>query len=71
MRQRVTLTLLTFGIAVGLPAAADAQIPGVRIGLAGGPSFPLGSLSDHASTGFHTRGSLGLEIPCAIPIRTW
>lgn len=63
MRQRVTLTLLAFVVAIALPAAAVAQIPGVRIGLAGGPSFPLGDLADAATTGFHARGSLGLEMP--------
>lgn len=63
MRLRVTFTLLTFIVPFALPAAADAQIPGVRIGLAGGPSFPIGDLGNQAGTGFHARGSLGLEIP--------
>jgi hypothetical protein len=63
MKNRIALLLAPFIIAVALPTAADAQIPGLRLGIAGGPSVPLGTLADEAGTGFHLRGGLGLEIP--------
>jgi opacity protein-like surface antigen len=47
-------------VAAAIPAAADAQ---VRVGLGGGPAFPLDHLADEATTGFHVQGSLGLELP--------
>jgi hypothetical protein len=50
-------------LVLGGPTAATAQIPGIDIGFAGGPTYPLGSLGDEASTGFHLRGSFGLEVP--------
>lgn len=50
-------------LALAVPANTSAQIPGIDIGIAGGPTMPLGSLGDIADTGFHVRGSLGLEVP--------
>jgi opacity protein-like surface antigen len=50
-------------LSLALAGTAAAQIPGVSLGLAGGPSFPLGDFGNEADTGFHLRGSLGLEIP--------
>jgi hypothetical protein len=50
-------------LALGAPAATTAQIPGIDIGIAGGPTIPLGSLGDETDTGLHFRGSFGLEIP--------
>jgi hypothetical protein len=63
MSRKATLWVLTLAVALALPAGAEAQFPGVRLGFAGGPSFPLGDLADEANTGFHLRGGLGLEIP--------
>lgn len=63
MSRKATVWVLTLAVALALPAAADAQFPGVRLGVAGGPSFPLGDLADEANAGFHVRGGLGLEIP--------
>lgn len=61
MSTKIMLVLLSSIVALVLPAGADAQLPGVRLGVAGGPSFPLGDLADEASTGFHVRGGLGVE----------
>jgi opacity protein-like surface antigen len=63
MSRKMMLVLLSSIVALALPGGADAQLPGVRLGVAGGPSFPLGDLADEASTGFHLRGGLGVEIP--------
>jgi hypothetical protein len=63
MKYRTASVMASFIIALALPSDGDAQIPGMRIGLAGGPSLPLGALADEAGTGFHLRGSLGLEVP--------
>jgi hypothetical protein len=63
MSNRIAVLMAPCILALALPAGADAQIPGVRLGLAGGPSLPLGALADEAGTGVHVRGSLGLEIP--------
>lgn len=63
MRHRIATVLAPCILALALPLSADAQLPGLRLGVAGGPSFPIGSLSDEAGTGFHLRGSLGVEIP--------
>jgi opacity protein-like surface antigen len=66
MRTTVRSFIATLALTLTLPAMATAQT-GFSIGVAGGPSIPLGSLSDDADTGFHLRGSLGLQIPF-IPI---
>jgi hypothetical protein len=60
-----TIAALATACLLALPFAgnASAQIPGVGLGIAGGPSFPLGTLAEEAGTGFHVRGSLGLELP--------
>lgn len=63
MNTRARATLTALALAFAIPVAAEAQIPGVRIGIAGGPSLPLGTLGDEADTGFHLRGSLGLQVP--------
>jgi opacity protein-like surface antigen len=63
MRTSVACALLAMALALSVQAPASAQIPGVRLGFAGGPSFPMGDLADVATTGYHLRGSLGLELP--------
>lgn len=63
MKNRFAWILAACLIAAVAPSVAEAQIPGLRLGLAAGPSIPLGELSDEAGTGFHVRGGVGLEIP--------
>jgi opacity protein-like surface antigen len=63
MSRKATVWVLGLAVALALPAAAEAQSPGVRLGIAGGPSFPLDDLAEEASTGFHLRGGLGVELP--------
>jgi hypothetical protein len=63
MRKRMVVALAPLVLVLSLPAIADAQIPGFRLGLAGGPAFPVGGLADEAGTGVHVRGSVGLQLP--------
>ncbi len=63
MRLRPLWALIPILLAFTIPATADAQIPGLRIGLGGGPAFPLSDLAGETATGVHLRGSVGLEIP--------
>jgi opacity protein-like surface antigen len=63
MSKKATVWVVTLAVALALPAGAEAQFPGLRLGVAGGPSFPVGDLADEANTGFHLRGGLGLDMP--------
>jgi hypothetical protein len=67
MNHKLVLLTLFLLAAGAVPASLDAQIPGMRVGLGAGPAIPLGDLGDEANTGFHVRGSLGLEVPL-IPV---
>ncbi len=46
-----------------LAMPAQAQIPGISVGLAGGPTFPTGDLGDVADAGFHVQGVAELSLP--------
>jgi hypothetical protein len=63
MKRCFALCLVPCLLALPGPHPAEAQIPGLRLGFAGGPSFPLGALDDDAGVGLHVRGSLGIEPP--------
>jgi opacity protein-like surface antigen len=63
MNKRIAFLTLFLLAAVSVPASADAQIPGVRLGLGAGPAFPVGHLGEEATTGVHVLGTLGLEVP--------
>jgi opacity protein-like surface antigen len=62
MNRTTALLTLILLAALGLPATLNAQVTGVRAGIGAGPAFPLGDLGDEATTGFHIRGSLGLDL---------
>jgi opacity protein-like surface antigen len=49
--------------AAALAAPADAQVRPFQISIAGGPSFPIGHLSDDAGTGYNVQGSIGFGMP--------
>jgi opacity protein-like surface antigen len=65
MRRCFVLLALPLTLAATVPAIvpASASAQRVAVGVAGGPSMPVGDLSDEAGTGFHLRGSFGLQIP--------
>jgi hypothetical protein len=63
-RQKAPALVLALVLGLALPTSADAQF---RFGFAGGPSFPMGDLSDQADTGVHVRGGLSLQLPL-IPV---
>lgn len=58
------LAILLAALALVSPALpASAQLRPFTIGIAGGPSTPMGDFGDEAGTGYHVQGSLGLSIP--------
>ncbi len=63
MLQRVTVVLSSVFLAIILVGPVQAQIPGISVGLAGGPSFPTGDLGDYTDAGFHLQGVAELSLP--------
>lgn len=64
-------TMMVAGLAAALVAgggSADAQTRPFTIGLAGGPSFPVGEeFGAEAGTGYHVQASVGFA-PAALPV---
>jgi hypothetical protein len=62
--HRLSWLLVAALIAGGsLPELVEAQVRPWVISIAGGPSFPVGELTDEASTGWHVQGSVGFGLP--------
>jgi hypothetical protein len=57
--SRVVCTLFL----VGMVTSAHAQLPGISIGLGGGPSLATGEFADVVDTGWHVMGLAELSIP--------
>jgi opacity protein-like surface antigen len=60
MSKEFPLWAIVVALALSLPTSVQAQL---RIGFAGGPTFPVGDLAEEAGTGMHVRG--GLDVPGA------
>lgn len=65
MKRSAILAGLFVALLVVVPA--KAQLPGISVGLGGGPTFPTGDLGDLVDPGFHVQGVAGLSLPL-IPI---
>lgn len=50
-------------LAVALPAAASAQLPGLDVGIGGGVGFPGQTFNDEADRGYNLQGSIWLRLP--------
>lgn len=65
MKRSVIFSGLVVALLTVLPA--QAQLPGISVGLGGGPTFPTGDLGDLVDPGFHVQGVASLNLPL-IPI---
>jgi len=63
---KITMFAVALGAALTIAAPAEAQMRTVTLGVAGGPSFPIGHLGDHFNTGWHVQGSFALA-PMTLP----
>lgn len=63
MPERLPLAFSTIVLAFVFALPAQAQIPGISVGLAAGPTFPTGDLGDIADPGFHLQGVGELSLP--------
>lgn len=61
MRRLAFLSCLVFALFTAVPA--QAQLPGISVGFAGGPTFPTGDLGEVADPGFHLQGVAELSLP--------
>ncbi|MFW5973711.1 MAG: hypothetical protein ACOCTG_06935 [Bacteroidota bacterium] len=56
------LRSIAVGAFIFIAPASLAQIPGVSVGLGGGPSFPVGTFSDNLDPGYHLQGTANVSI---------
>lgn len=59
-KSAIAIVAIALAAAAATPADASAQL---RFAAAGGPSFPVGGLSDEADTGFNILLGAGLSVP--------